>query len=147
MKKRMLSLLLVLAMLAAMIVMPASATEAEKTQTVPAGYCQHCETVIPADEWIPWDISNTGPRTGHYYLDRDINDQVAQITINLDEESSAGHPVCLHHSALIYKNRPSVNTPELAVLTDGRYFFVTRRNPWRLGCFCGRRWATDPETA
>ena len=84
MKKRLVSALLVLVMLASMIVMPVSATETD--EAAPVGYCRHCKTVIPEDEWIPWDVSNTGPRSGHYYLDRDIDDHKAQITINLDDD-------------------------------------------------------------
>ena len=59
MKKRLLSLLLAMAMamVASLIVMPAYATE-EQTKTQ-VGYCQHCKTVIPEDQWIPWSTKDT----------------------------------------------------------------------------------------
>ena len=83
--KKLLSAMLVLVMLASMIVMPTYAVDETVSQTTP-GYCQHCKTVIPEEQWLPWDPTNLGPRTGHYYLDRDINDQAKQITINLDDD-------------------------------------------------------------
>ena len=93
MKKRIFSLLLVLAMLASLFVMPVSAVEeaVETEETAAAavaepGYCQHCKEVIPEDKWLPWDEKNTGPRTGHYYLAEDITAQPNQITINLDDD-------------------------------------------------------------
>ena len=92
MKKRLFSLLLALAMLATMFVMPVSATEAAtedtttETPTAQVGYCQHCKQQIPEEQWLPWDESNTGPRTGHYYLSEDIKNQDSQITINLDDD-------------------------------------------------------------
>ena len=87
MKKRIFSLLLVLCMMAAMFVMPVQAAEAEEQPTTAqVGYCQHCKQEIPEEQWLPWDPTNLGPRTGHYYLDRDINDQAKQITINLDDD-------------------------------------------------------------
>ena len=84
MKKRIFSLLLVVAMLASMLVLPTYATE-EQTHTE-AGYCQHCKTVIPEDEWIAWNPDDAGPRTGHYYLTGDDSTQAKQITINLDDD-------------------------------------------------------------
>lgn len=86
MKKRLFALLLTLCMLATMIVVPAYATEEEQTSTTQLGYCQHCETVIPEEQWLPWDTANTGPRTGHYYLAEDLDTQAKQITINLDDD-------------------------------------------------------------
>jgi len=104
MKKRLFSLLLAVAMLASLFVMPVSATETtaeetvtdatETTGTAQVGYCQHCKKVIPEEQWLPWDPTNLGPRTGHYYLDRDINDQAKQITINLDDDL-ARNVICL----------------------------------------------------
>jgi len=85
MKKRLLSLLLAMAMVASLIVMPAYAAEEVQPETQ-TGYCQHCKTVIPEDKWLPWDEMNTGPRTGHYYLAADISTQPKQININLDDD-------------------------------------------------------------
>ena len=104
MKKRLFALLLVVAMLASMIVLPAHATE-EQTQV---GYCQHCKEVIPEDQWIPWSTTDTGPRTGHYYLSEDISDQTSQITINLDDDLLR-NVICLDlrgHSYLVTGIRP-----------------------------------------
>ena len=87
MKKRILSLLLAVTVVAAMIVLPAQAAETESADTtVQVGYCQHCGENIPEDKWLPWDEKNTGPRTGHYYLAEDITAQSNQITINLDDD-------------------------------------------------------------
>ena len=88
MKKRLFSAFLVLCMVAALVVVPVQATEEiEQTQTTAqVGYCQHCKQQIPEEQWLPWDTTNTGPRTGHYYLANDIADQEKQITINLDDD-------------------------------------------------------------
>ena len=92
MKKRIFAVLLTVCMVMAMFVMPVQAAEEETApaqetvQTGPAGYCQHCKTVIPEDKWLPWDEMNTGPRTGHYYLAADISAQPKQININLDDD-------------------------------------------------------------
>ena len=84
MKKRLLAVLLTLAIVLGMIVVPAYATE-EETE-IPAGYCQHCKSVIPENEWLAWDETDTVPRTGHYYLTRDVAGQTNQIIINLDDD-------------------------------------------------------------
>ena len=86
MKKRLLCALLAVFMVAALLVAPVYA-EQEQTQTeTKVGYCQHCKQVIPEEQWLPWDETNTGPRTGHYYLSKDIKNQDSQITINLDDD-------------------------------------------------------------
>ena len=84
MKNRILALLLAVAMVASMIVLPAYAQDTQPSASV--GYCQHCKEQIPEDKWLPWDPTNTGPRTGHYYLAEDIASQPKQITINLDDD-------------------------------------------------------------
>ena len=86
MRKRILSLFLAVIMVFSMMVLPASATEVAQETEVAADYCQHCKQTVPADQWIPWSVTDTGPRTGHYYLDRDITNQTSQITINLDDD-------------------------------------------------------------
>ena len=98
MKKRLFSALLVLCMMVSLVVVPVSATTAaaeEQTQAAAqVGYCQHCKQQIPEEQWLPWDTTNTGPRTGHYYLAEDIADQEKQITINLDDDL-ARNKICL----------------------------------------------------
>jgi len=72
--KRVLSLLLVAAMLLAIPVMPISAKAAEANITDPTSDCPCCG--VPMDEltWIPWDASVGGtPPSGHYYLAGDYN--------------------------------------------------------------------------
>ena len=93
MKKRLLSLLLAVAMVATMIVLPTYAAEEAEPETQ-VGYCQHCKKVIPEEQWLPWDVTNLGPRTGHYYLAEDTNAQEKQITINLDDDL-ARNVICL----------------------------------------------------
>ena len=82
--KRIFSLFLALLMVASWMVVPAYAEEVKPQAQV--GYCQHCKQDIPADQWIPWSPTDTAPRTGHYYLSEDRNDQTSQITINLDDD-------------------------------------------------------------
>jgi len=94
MTKRLISLVLALVMVMAMIVVPTQATETEQETTHEVGYCQHCKTEIPAEQWVPWDASNLGPKSGHYYLAEDVNDQAKQITINLDDDNLR-NTVCL----------------------------------------------------
>ena len=98
MKMRIFSVLLIVALLASMFVVPVSATEAA-TETDAAvspttGYCEHCKQEISEEQLLPWDPTNTGPRTGHYYLANDIADQEKQITINLDDDL-ARNKICL----------------------------------------------------
>ena len=57
MKKRLLSLLLAVAMVATMIVLPTYAAEEAEPETQ-VGYCQHCKEQIPEDKWLPWDPLN-----------------------------------------------------------------------------------------
>ena len=85
MKKRFLSLILTLAMLAAMVVVPATAAEvADGPENVTAvtELCS-CGCGAPLGEitWKPWDVKGAeGPTTGHYYLDGDyIQDGQKQI--------------------------------------------------------------------
>ncbi|MBR4864515.1 MAG: DUF4886 domain-containing protein [Oscillospiraceae bacterium] len=92
MTKRLLSALLAVVMVMSMLVFPTYAEE--ETQTTEVGYCQHCKTVVPEEQWLPWDTTNVGPRTGHYYLANDIADQEKQITINLDDDL-ARNKICL----------------------------------------------------
>ena len=92
MTKRLLSALLAVVMVLSMMVFPTYAEE--ETQTTEVGYCQHCKTVVSEEQWLPWDATDTGPRTGHYYLATDIADQEKQITINLDDDL-ARNKICL----------------------------------------------------
>ena len=88
MVKRIFATVLSLIMVFSMTVLPANAASAERLaeSTTPVNYCQHCKQEIPADQWIPWSTTDTGPRTGHYYLSEDTNNQSSQITINLDDD-------------------------------------------------------------
>lgn len=104
MKKRLLALLLVVTILASMIVMPAHAQQ-EQTQV---GYCQHCKTVIPEEQWVPWDANDLAPNSGHYYLPEDMDAQEGQITISLDDDLCR-NVVCLDlrgHSYTVKEIRP-----------------------------------------
>lgn len=70
--KRILSLLLSVAMLTGMLVMPASALTAVTEDTT---VCPHCNTPWDDCGWTPWvteDTVNTVP-SGHYYLDEDLD--------------------------------------------------------------------------
>ncbi len=108
--KRLYALVLVLAMVASMIVMPTYAAE-EQNPTMQVGYCQHCKEVIPEEKWVPWDVTNTSPRTGHYYLAADIPDQSLQINISLDDD--------------LYRNRVCLDL-------RGRTYTVTGLRPFLL---------------
>ena len=86
MKKRLLAAVLAVVMVLSVIVVPTYATQTQAQSTHEVGYCQHCEQYIPEEQWIAWVPGDTAPRTGHYYLDKDVNTQASQITINLDDD-------------------------------------------------------------
>ncbi|MBR4863324.1 MAG: DUF4886 domain-containing protein [Oscillospiraceae bacterium] len=70
MKQRLLAFLLALAMIASMLVMPASAETAEadvtaQTETCPCG----CGKTLDEITWRAWDSNSAPPTSGHYYLD------------------------------------------------------------------------------
>ena len=116
MKHRILAFFLVLAMLMGMIVLPGYAAEEE---TVFAeGYCQHCKRIVPENEWLAWDVTDTAPRGGHYYLDRDITGQTGQIIIGLDDDLLR-NVVCLDLRGRTYTVtglRPFLNNGVLSVM-------------------------------
>lgn len=106
MKKRILAALLALSLVAGMVVAPAYA--AEETTQQSTGYCQHCKAVIPENEWQIWDVTQTTPETGHYYLAEDIYGQSKQINIGVDTELER-RQVCLDlrgHSYTVIGLRP-----------------------------------------
>ena len=98
MKKRLLSLLLALAMLASLVIVPVSAetpdtaTTTDASTTDPQGDCPcGCGKSIEEITWTPWDVNGVdGPTSGHYYLDGDytqddqkeIMRQIAEFVIN-----------------------------------------------------------------
>ena len=83
MKKRIISIFLVLAMLASMMVMPTYAAEktAENTTNIGEVCPCGCGNKLDAVKWTPWNVAGIeGPTSGHYYLDGDyIQDGQKQI--------------------------------------------------------------------
>ena len=83
MKNRILSLALILAMVASMVVMPAKAAVATaENVTAPTEMCScGCGAPLSDITWKPWDVAGVeGPSTGHYYLDGDyVQDGQKQI--------------------------------------------------------------------
>ena len=76
MKKRMISLLLVLAIFASLVVVPVSAetpAAAVASTTDAEGLCPcGCGKTLDAVTWQPWNVNEAGaPTAGHYYLDGD----------------------------------------------------------------------------
>lgn len=138
MKKRLLAVLLVVAMMASMIVMPAYA--AESAEQYPAGYCQHCKKVIPEDQWIPWSVTNTDPYSGHYYLAEDTSSQEEQITIGLNDDLLR-HKVCLDlrgRSYTVKELRPFLITGIFSIMDSvgGGEIAVTGQTSNANGAFC-----------
>lgn len=138
MKKRLLAALLVIAMMASMIVMPAYATEsAAQTQV---GYCQHCKQVIPEDQWIPWNPANKDPYSGHYYLAEDTSSQEEQITIGLNDDLLR-HKICLDlrgHSYMVKGFRPFLISGIFSIMDSvgGGEIAVTGQTSNANGAFC-----------
>ena len=86
--KRVLSLLLVAAMLLAIPVMPIGAKAAtnEVNITDPTSQCPCCGVPMNELTWIPFDASvGSTPPAGHYYLAEDIN-RTAQTNIPADTD-------------------------------------------------------------
>ena len=85
MKKRLLSMLLMLAIMATMVVVPVSAAEevATEVSTTPVdGGCPcGCGQKLEDITWKPWNVNAEGdPTAGHYYLDGDyVQDGQKQI--------------------------------------------------------------------
>ena len=77
MKKRFACLLLAAALLASMVVVPATAAEAPTPATgmttAPEGECPcGCGSALAEITWTAWDVNGSdGPNSGHYYLDGD----------------------------------------------------------------------------
>lgn len=138
MKKRLLAALLVIAMMASMIVMPAYATEPNPQTQV--GYCQHCKQVIPEDQWIPWNPDNKDPYSGHYYLAEDTSSQTEQITIGLNDDLLR-HTVCLDlrgRSYTVKGFRPFLITGIFSIMDSvgGGEIAVTGQTSNANGAFC-----------
>jgi len=72
-KKRIVTLCLVLCMLASMLAVPVTASEGEENRTDSVALCPcGCGESLNAIAWEPWDVNATGdPAAGHYYLDGD----------------------------------------------------------------------------
>lgn len=82
MMKRMVTLLLVIAMAASMIVMPAYASDSEKLTTAQSELCPcGCGKTLSEVIWQVYDPNtNDAPPTGHYYLDADyVQDKMYTI--------------------------------------------------------------------
>ena len=73
--KRVLSLLLVAAMLLVIPITPITteAATAEANVTDPTSGCPCCGVPMDQLEWIPWNGQGSTPPAGHYYLDGDYN--------------------------------------------------------------------------
>ena len=70
MKKRILSLILALCMVASMIVLPAGAAEIEENRTDATELCPcGCGKTLNSVTWSPWNPNSDTPTAGHYYLD------------------------------------------------------------------------------
>ena len=73
MRKRLLSLLLAMAIATSLIVVPVNAQGAEEMITPASGECPcGCGQALDAITWKKWDVNATGaPTAGHYFLDGD----------------------------------------------------------------------------
>ena len=112
--KQFLSMILVLTILAAMIVLPASAQTAESATTAdivtdPAGSCTcGCGNDYADVEWRVWDPNTTGvPPTGHYYLEDDYiqKEQLEIISGNKIVLDLRGHSLTTddHHRLFLLR--------------------------------------------
>ena len=112
--KQFLSMILVLTILAAMIVLPASAQTAESATTAdivtdPAGSCTcGCGNDYADIEWRVWDPNTTGvPPTGHYYLEDDYiqKEQLEIISGNKIVLDLRGHSLTTddHHRLFLLR--------------------------------------------
>ena len=107
MAKRMLGILLVLAMLAAMLVVPVSGEKATEdagttalTETCPCG----CGEAMTQVEWEPYDPNSGGLLPGHFYLDGDYI-QKDQYTVSSDSRivlDLRGHTLTTKGSDRLY---------------------------------------------
>ena len=82
MKKRMLSMMIILCMLVSMVCVPAYAGEAEENYTDGAAICPcGCGQVLEEINWTAYNVNTDGaPSSGHYYLAEDYV-QNKQLTV------------------------------------------------------------------
>lgn len=85
MKKKLISLFLVVAMVMSMMVMPVAA-EGEETTTVDItdpNYCPHCDQILSEETWLTWSESVTYADGAHYRVAADVTLK-AVVTIPAD---------------------------------------------------------------
>ena len=84
--KRVLSLLLVAAMLLVIPFMPITTEAAtpEANVTDPTSGCPCCGVPMDQLEWIPWNGQGSTPPAGHYYLDGDYNQTSSKYVMAWD---------------------------------------------------------------
>ena len=84
MLKRMLGLVLAVAMVLSMVVFPTYASEENLTEMKALCPCG-CGASLDAVEWEPWDVNANGLTSGHYYLESDYA-QAKQHSVDAGEK-------------------------------------------------------------
>lgn len=81
MKQRLLAFLLAVAMVASMLVVPASAKAEEANVTAQTEACPcGCGKTLDEITWRVWNVNSAPPTSGHYYLDGDyVQDEQKEI--------------------------------------------------------------------
>lgn len=147
MKKNLIALLLVVALVVTVSVFTVSAEDinfaANDGETV-NGYCQHCKTNV---DWVPFD--QTVLTTGHYYLsDASLTEDTVSSLGNVYNVDSmmtiaAGNEVCLHlNGNTVYRSggAPFSVSGTLAVMDHEANEGMLRGRPWTSvagGCIGG----------